>query len=208
MICGSTSVAFASEVQNLHAPIGRDKQVVGLDITMNDAPGPVRRRGRRRSGPRGRPRAESRALPCPAGRAGSGPRAVRDELRDPVVLADVVDGENVRVVERRRGVGLLTGLRVLIVDDNPVNCEILRAMTGAWMMEPRDSTSPLGALAWLRRGDAFDLVIIGAARVSAACATSCRRSRTRITTWPRTSRPVVTPADVPPRHYRLRLGLA
>ncbi len=52
------------------------------------------------------------------------------------------------------------GRRVLIVDDTPVNCEILRTMVSAWRMLPSDTTTPLEALAWLRRGDRFDLAIL------------------------------------------------
>ena len=53
----------------------------------------------------------------------------------------------------------LRGLRVLIVDDNRTNVAILRAQAESWGMHARATESPIEALAWLERGEAFDLVI-------------------------------------------------
>jgi len=54
----------------------------------------------------------------------------------------------------------LTGLRVLIVDDNATNCRILTVQANKWRMIPRDTQSPTQALEWLRAGDTFDLAIL------------------------------------------------
>jgi PAS domain S-box-containing protein len=55
---------------------------------------------------------------------------------------------------------LLQGRRVLIVDDNATNREILRRQTESWGMLARDTESPTEALAWVRRGDPFDVAIL------------------------------------------------
>jgi CheY-like chemotaxis protein/HPt (histidine-containing phosphotransfer) domain-containing protein len=47
----------------------------------------------------------------------------------------------------------LSGKRVLIVDDNTTNRQILTLQTQAWGMLPRDTGSPTEALDWIRRGD-------------------------------------------------------
>jgi PAS domain S-box-containing protein len=54
----------------------------------------------------------------------------------------------------------LQGRRVLIVDDNATNREILRRQTGSWGMVPRDTGSPREALEWVRSGERFDLAIL------------------------------------------------
>ena len=54
----------------------------------------------------------------------------------------------------------LSGLRVLIVDDNPTNCQILSAQTGKWGMTPCVSRGAAEALEWLRAGERFDLAIL------------------------------------------------
>jgi CheY-like chemotaxis protein len=54
----------------------------------------------------------------------------------------------------------LAGKRLLIVDDNATNRHILVMQTKAWGMLPRDTASPNEALAWLQRGDLFDLGIL------------------------------------------------
>jgi len=54
----------------------------------------------------------------------------------------------------------LKGKRVLIVDDNATNRRILNLQTQAWGMVPRATGSPQEALAWVRRGDPFDVAIL------------------------------------------------
>ncbi|MEV6678198.1 response regulator [Streptomyces erythrochromogenes] len=54
----------------------------------------------------------------------------------------------------------LAGRRVLIVDDNAVNREVVRRQTSAWEMLPRETASPFEALEWVRRGDPFDVAIL------------------------------------------------
>jgi signal transduction histidine kinase/DNA-binding response OmpR family regulator len=54
----------------------------------------------------------------------------------------------------------LAGKRVLLVDDNATNRRILVLQTQAWGMIARDTASPVEALEWVRRGEAFDLAIL------------------------------------------------
>jgi len=54
----------------------------------------------------------------------------------------------------------LSGKRVLIVDDNATNRQILTLQVEAWGMLPRTTGSPLEALDWVRRGDAFDVALL------------------------------------------------
>jgi CheY-like chemotaxis protein len=54
----------------------------------------------------------------------------------------------------------LGGLRVLIVDDNPTNRQILSFQIRKWGMIPRDSGTSAEALEWLRAGAQFDLAIL------------------------------------------------
>jgi GAF domain-containing protein/CheY-like chemotaxis protein/HPt (histidine-containing phosphotransfer) domain-containing protein/tetratricopeptide (TPR) repeat protein len=55
---------------------------------------------------------------------------------------------------------LLSGLRLLIVDDNATNRRILTLQTEKWGMLPRDTASPREALEWVARGDPFDAAIL------------------------------------------------
>ncbi|HLC03781.1 MAG TPA: PAS domain S-box protein, partial [Anaerolineales bacterium] len=50
--------------------------------------------------------------------------------------------------------------RVLIVDDNVTNRRILELQVKGWGMQPYETASPLTALDWIRRGDAFDVAIL------------------------------------------------
>ncbi|MEK7787448.1 MAG: response regulator, partial [Chloroflexota bacterium] len=50
--------------------------------------------------------------------------------------------------------------RVLVVDDNATNRRILALQMQSWGMIARDTASPLEALEWVRRGEAFDLAIL------------------------------------------------
>jgi PAS domain S-box-containing protein len=54
----------------------------------------------------------------------------------------------------------LEDLRVLIVDDNDTNRRILTLQTEKWGMRPRDTGSPREALAWIARGDPFDVAVL------------------------------------------------
>jgi PAS domain S-box-containing protein len=54
----------------------------------------------------------------------------------------------------------LAGKRLLIVDDSPTNRLILSRQTGAWGMTARETGSPAEALAWIRRGDPFDIAML------------------------------------------------
>ncbi|MDB5972685.1 MAG: domain S-box-containing protein [Hydrocarboniphaga sp.] len=54
----------------------------------------------------------------------------------------------------------LRGLRVLIVDDIEINNRILRHYTEQWGMAPLSTRSPSEALAWVGRGDVFDLALL------------------------------------------------
>ncbi len=50
--------------------------------------------------------------------------------------------------------------RVLIVDDNETNRRVLVAQSRAWNMIPRETPSPHEAIAWLKRGDRFDIALL------------------------------------------------
>jgi signal transduction histidine kinase/DNA-binding response OmpR family regulator len=55
---------------------------------------------------------------------------------------------------------ILSGKRVLIVDDNATNRYLLARQTSSWGMEPRTTASATEALAWLRAGERFELGIL------------------------------------------------
>jgi PAS domain S-box-containing protein len=55
---------------------------------------------------------------------------------------------------------LLAGHRVLIVDDNATNREVLVRMTRAWGMEPRAAASGNDALTLIGEGEPFDLALL------------------------------------------------
>jgi signal transduction histidine kinase/CheY-like chemotaxis protein/HPt (histidine-containing phosphotransfer) domain-containing protein len=52
------------------------------------------------------------------------------------------------------------GRRVLIVDDNDTNRRLLRATAEFWGMQVRDTAYPAEALAWVARGDPFDIAVL------------------------------------------------
>jgi signal transduction histidine kinase/DNA-binding response OmpR family regulator len=54
----------------------------------------------------------------------------------------------------------LSGKRLLVVDDNQTNRQIIVFQTHDWGMLARETGSPQEALKWLKRGDPFDLAIL------------------------------------------------
>lgn len=54
----------------------------------------------------------------------------------------------------------LAGKRLLIVDDNATNRQILTLQAQSWEMQPRAASSGAEALAWIAGGEAFDLAIL------------------------------------------------
>ncbi|MBD0330740.1 MAG: PAS domain S-box protein, partial [Thermoleophilia bacterium] len=54
----------------------------------------------------------------------------------------------------------LAGRRVLIVDDNATNRDIVRLQTEGWGMVAQDTGSPQEALAWMRAGEPFDVGVL------------------------------------------------
>jgi signal transduction histidine kinase/DNA-binding response OmpR family regulator len=54
----------------------------------------------------------------------------------------------------------LRGLRLLVVDGNPMNRTILCRNAQAWGMTPRATGDPDQAMAWIQSGDPFDLAIL------------------------------------------------
>ena len=54
----------------------------------------------------------------------------------------------------------LAGRRVLVVDDNATNRQVLALQSAKWGLLTRDTESPEQALAWLAAGEAFDAAIL------------------------------------------------
>jgi CheY-like chemotaxis protein/signal transduction histidine kinase len=54
----------------------------------------------------------------------------------------------------------LRGMRLLVVDDNFTNRQLLRSIASSWGMVVRDTERPQEALAWLEAGETFDLAIL------------------------------------------------
>ena len=54
----------------------------------------------------------------------------------------------------------LTGKRVLIVDDNETNRDILTRQTRTWGMQSQQTELPSEALRWIRSGERFDIAIL------------------------------------------------
>jgi len=55
---------------------------------------------------------------------------------------------------------LLANKRILIVDDNPTNRQILSLHTSSWGMVPRAAASGPEALGWISAGEPFDIAVI------------------------------------------------
>jgi signal transduction histidine kinase/DNA-binding response OmpR family regulator/CHASE3 domain sensor protein len=58
---------------------------------------------------------------------------------------------------------VLRGKRLLVVDDNATNRRIVTGYARSWGMAAQESASPLEALAWVERGDPFDVAILDVA---------------------------------------------
>jgi CheY-like chemotaxis protein len=56
--------------------------------------------------------------------------------------------------------GELRGLRLLVVDDNATNRQLLASVATSWGMHVRDTALPRQALAWLDAGQEFDLAVL------------------------------------------------
>ena len=76
-----------------------------------------------------------------------------------VVRIDAADAS--AVPERRdRDLVEIAGRSALIVDDNATNRRILAAQLARWSVRTRDTASPVEALAWIRAGEQFDVVLL------------------------------------------------
>ncbi|HEX9013832.1 MAG TPA: response regulator, partial [Anaerolineaceae bacterium] len=54
----------------------------------------------------------------------------------------------------------LKGKRLLVVDDNPTNRQVILLQTKDWGMLTRESGSPQEVLRWIQQGDPFDLAVL------------------------------------------------
>jgi PAS domain S-box-containing protein len=54
----------------------------------------------------------------------------------------------------------LRGKRLLVVDDNAANREVVTRHARSWGMLPRETGSPVQALEWIRRGDPLDVAVV------------------------------------------------
>ena len=54
----------------------------------------------------------------------------------------------------------LAGKRLLIVDDNPTNCQILTLQAETWGMIIRAAQSGFEAMSWLEQGETFDVAVL------------------------------------------------
>ena len=73
-----------------------------------------------------------------------------------------IDAAEASAVPERRDRDLveITGRTALIVDDNATNRRILTAQLARWSIKTRDTASPTEALAWIRGGERFDVVLL------------------------------------------------
>ena len=74
--------------------------------------------------------------------------------RIPVAAPDAVASSRPKRIEADLG-----GKTVLVVDDNATNRRILVAQTARWGMVPRETGSSLEALAWVTKGEHFDIAL-------------------------------------------------
>jgi signal transduction histidine kinase/DNA-binding response OmpR family regulator len=73
-----------------------------------------------------------------------------------------IDAAEAAAVPERRDRDLveIAGRSALIVDDNATNRRILAAQLARWSVRTRDTASPAEALAWIRGGERFDVVLL------------------------------------------------
>ena len=74
------------------------------------------------------------------------------------MLADSLEGLD--AARPDEGALELAGRRVLIVDDNATNRRLLKLQTEKWRMFSRETESPAEALAWIQRGDPYDIALL------------------------------------------------
>jgi PAS domain S-box-containing protein len=65
-----------------------------------------------------------------------------------------------RTATTRGDAEVLRGKRLLVVDDNAANREVVKRHALSWGMLPRDTGLPRQALEWVRRGDPFDVALL------------------------------------------------
>ena len=106
-----------AEVEDLRLPAAGDEDVGRLDVAVDDAGRCARRRARRRSGwPCPAPAPGRMGLPCDAVLQRLAFQALHDDEGLALVLADVVDGADVRMVQGGGGAGLaLEALERLLI---------------------------------------------------------------------------------------------
>ena len=93
-----------AEVEDLGEPVPRDHHVLGLEVPVHDARRRGPWRGRRRSGRRSRAAASAAARPSASSSRSVRPSTSSIAMYDVAVrFADVVDGDDVGMVERRGG---------------------------------------------------------------------------------------------------------
>jgi signal transduction histidine kinase/CheY-like chemotaxis protein/HPt (histidine-containing phosphotransfer) domain-containing protein len=74
------------------------------------------------------------------------------------IAAEATDAAELSDAFRQRAD--LRGKRLLAVDDNATNREVIRRQAGSWGMIARDTASAAEALEWIRRGDPFDVAVL------------------------------------------------
>ena len=65
-----------------------------------------------------------------------------------------------RTATTREDADVVRGKRILIVDDNAANREVVKRHALSWGMLPRQTHSPREALEWVQRGDPFDVALL------------------------------------------------
>lgn len=81
------------------------------------------------------------------------------QARSVPAIAMTESGESKKTLTGMSGVSL-SGKRLLLVDDNPVNRQFLTQITQAWGMIAKAAASGKQALSWLKQGEDFDVIIL------------------------------------------------